>query len=138
MKEREKCQSGIFDYLKAPYTISYGVETGMDSFDETLIAHLKQLKLASYVCFPLRHNGDLVGFLELYSRDLKFDNEKVVSIAPYMPMLTLLAYELAVGFKAKLNQVILQNFTSLQEAVQWRFNQVAAHYLLEPKLENSL
>ncbi|SMG29897.1 hypothetical protein [Sphingobacterium psychroaquaticum] len=138
LKEREKCQSGIFDYLKAPYTISYGVETGMDSFDETLIAHLKQLKLASYVCFPLRHNGDLVGFLELYSRDLKFDNEKVVSIAPYMPMLTLLAYELAVGFKAKLNQVILQNFTSLQEAVQWRFNQVAAHYLLEPKLEKIL
>lgn len=129
-REREQCESGIFAFIKNPYTIAFGVEEGLDTQEPFLINLLQEAALSSYICIPLKHNKNLVGFLELYTRaPHKLDKYSLLKIKPFFSYLAQLAYELLIIFKQRIDQVILKNYTALQPAVQWRFNQVAASYL---------
>ncbi len=129
-REREQCESGIFEFIKNPHTIAFGVEEGLDTQEHLLINLLNEAALSSYICVPLKHNKNLVGFLELYTRSPhKLDKYSLLKIKPFFSYLAQIAYELLIIFKQRIDQVILKNYTALQPAVQWRFNQVAASYL---------
>ncbi len=120
----------IYDYLAAPYNISYGIEQRFDSKDQLFVNYLKSLGLESYVCFPLKNKNKLVGFLELFSTHPKgIDKKDLVNVMAYLPLITNLAMDLISTFKSSMDKVILDKYTSLQESVQWKFNQEAAHYL---------
>lgn len=135
-REREQCASGIFEFLKNPHTIAFGVEKGLDTEDPVVIGLLQSADLKGYVCYPLKHNKTLVGFLELYTRgEDRLGKDAVMKMKPFLPYLAQIAYELVIIFKQRLDQVILRNYTALQPAVQWRFNQVAARYLGDQTLE---
>ena len=129
-REKDNCQSNIFSYLKDPFTITYGVEGSLNSTDPILTGYLERLGLNTYICFPLKSKNNLVGFLELYSFKKDFlDKQKILDIVSILPLMTDLAADLVATFRSLMDKVILDNYTTLQEAVQWKFNQVAANYL---------
>ena len=136
-RERDHCHSNIFSYLKQPFTITYGIADTLDSSDLMLIEHFKTLGLKSYICFPLKYKDNLVGFLELYTYSEPLDRGQLLNVASFLSALTNLASDLVATFKNSMDKIILDKYTSLQEAVQWRFNQVAANYLSEVSLSNS-
>lgn len=135
-RESTNCTSEIYSYLKAPYTISYGLNDAFSISDEHFVKYLAYLGLKTYICFPLKNKGTLVGFLEIYADEAyAIEKKQVLNIASYIPLFTNLAIDLVTTFKNSMDKVILEKYTSLQEAVQWKFNQEAANYLSELSLD---
>lgn len=120
------------EYLKKPFVIAYGVHADFDTVVPEILDRLKVAKVKSYICCPLQYLDQVVGFVELYTReDEVLSPATVTRLSPLFPILTQLAYDLGLEFKNRLDAVILENFTALQPAVQWRFNQSAALFLKE-------
>lgn len=137
-RESLNCNHEIYTYLQSPFTITYGIEESFTTTDDQFIHQLKKLNIHSYVCFPLRNKNNLVGFLEVYAHGKDILGKKqLLNIASYLRLITNLAIDLVSTFKSTMDRVILDKFTALQEAVQWRFNQEAANYLSEVSLKKS-
>ncbi len=126
----DNIEDHILKYLEAPFVLAYHIHPDFDTKNEYFVGKIQSLGIRSYVCFPLKHQGELVGFLELHTRgDSELSPPILTRLSPLFPVLTLLGYDLRLRFKNKLETVILQHYTALQPAVQWRFNQAAAKYL---------
>lgn len=120
----------LYDYLAAPYNISYGIDPRYDTQDQLFIHRLKGLGLTAYVCLPLKNKGKLVGCLELFTASPEgLEKQNLLKVVSYLPLITNLSIDLISTFKSSVNKVILNKYTSLQESVQWKFNQEAALYL---------
>ncbi len=136
-RNSDSCTNEIYNYLQSPHTITYGLEESFNSSDELFVDHLLQLGIKSYVCFPLKNKTKLVGFLELFTTEANvLDKQSVMNVASFLPLIVNLAIDLVTTFKSSMDKVILDKYTSLQEAVQWKFNQEAANYLREVSLKN--
>lgn len=131
-RESAACSNEVYNYLKAPYTISHGLDDNFSSSDAHFVSYLTHLGLKTYVCFPLNNKGKLVGFLEIFAKEAAvLEKKQVLNIASFLPLITNLAIDLVATFKSSMDKVILDKYTSIQEAVQWKFNQEAANYLSE-------
>ncbi|ERJ57650.1 GAF domain-containing protein [Sphingobacterium paucimobilis] len=120
----------VLRYLESPFILSYNIHPDFDTKLEYFRAKIEALDVSSYVCFPLKHQEELVGFLELYTKEESTLSPSILTrLSPLFPVLIQLGYDLRLKFKNRLDTVILQNYTALQPAVQWRFNQAAAKYL---------
>src|SRR5690606_24680875 len=53
----------------------------------------------------------------------------LTQLRPAIPLLTQFVNDIILDFKARLDTVILDRFTALQPAVQWKFNEAAWAYL---------
>ncbi len=132
LKSKSSIKDQLYNYLQNPYTISYGIEKEFNSLNENFQTTLKDKGIESYVCFPLKQRNRLVGFLEVYSYDdTQLATSTYVNISSIMPLIAHLADDIIRKFKNSLDTIILENYTSLQPAVQWRFNQVAARFISE-------
>jgi hypothetical protein len=127
--------SGVIDpattaYLEKPYPVLYGIEKSLDTEDRLFRELIEREGLASYISIPLKHQQSLVGFLELYSYvPNRLDKTTMMIWKTFIPLLTQLTAEIVFLFKNSLERVILNNFTALNPAVEWRFNEVAAGQL---------
>ncbi len=130
--DKEIIQGGLMKYLDDPYILSFGIEEGVESRSSALKRSLQKTGLTSYICFPLIHNQGLVGIFELYTKDeARLNRNMLIQVRSFFALLAQLAYDIVLSFKNELNNVIHQKYTSLQSAVEWKFNQVAAEYLGE-------
>ena len=127
----EEAQNGeLLAYLDKPTILAFGVADNLDSEPSKLLEPIKNTGLHSYVCFPLFQQGKLVAIMELYSFDgVQLNRKMLVQIRNYYGLLTQLANNILSGFKSALNDIILHQYTALQPAVEWKFNQVAAAYM---------
>lgn len=117
-------------YLSNPQIIVYniGVEVGDSSFK--FLNDLSDLGVTSYVCIPLYYNSDVTGLLEVYTENgYTFDKVALAKLQKVSPLLAQLLYDQANRFSTKIEDVIKEKFTSLQPAVQWKFNETAYEYL---------
>lgn len=138
-RDLDNIEEHIFKYLEAPFVLAYNINPDFDTQHPYFVTKIQSLGINSYVCFPLKHQGELVGFLELYTRgDSALTPSVLTRLSPLFPVLTLLGYDLRLRFKNKLETVILQHYTALQPAVQWRFNQAAAKFLKDDENTNEL
>lgn len=141
--DKDIMAGGLMKYLDNPYILSFGVDGGIESQSSELKRSLQKTGLTSYICFPLIHNQDLVGIFEIYTRTKPgLNRNMLIQVRSFYTLLAQLAYDIVLSFKSELNNVILHKYTSLQPAVEWKFNQVAAAYLgelihlsAEPELE---
>ncbi|WP_346237622.1 GAF domain-containing protein [Niabella insulamsoli] len=86
--------------------------------------------IKSYLLAPLYYNKKLIGAFELYSIENTLLDEQIISrLEPAVPLLTQLVQNTLLDFENEIDKVIKNKFTSLQPAVQWRFNEAAWHYL---------
>lgn len=120
----------LYDYIQSPSILSYGVHPDFDTTIPEVLHSIKKEEVKSYICCPLQYHDKVVGFVELYARESAILTPAVLTrLSPFFPILTQLSSDLGLEFKNRLDTVILQNFTALQPAVQWRFNQSAALHL---------
>lgn len=131
-------------YLLNPQIIVYnvGVEIGDSTFK--FLNDLSDLGITSYVCMPLYHNSEVTGLLEVYTEaGHTFDKVVLAKLRKVSPLLAQLLHDQASHFNAKIENIIKEKFTSLQPAVQWKFNEAAYEYLKQlipdkpkPTIEN--
>ncbi len=84
----------------------------------------------SYIFIPLQLNGRLVGLLEVSCVEKEILHERMITLLePVIPLLAQLANHRIEVFENKIQSIIKEKFTSLQPAVEWKFNQVAWNFI---------
>lgn len=132
-----KIDPEIAGYLKHPHVIFYtsnatnGIRNTTSVFDE----RISLSGVTTYLCIPLIHNHSLSGILEIYNREQdQLDNETMQALGSLVPLLSQLAQDITLEFKKRIDDIIINRFTTIQSSVQWKFNHIAAQYIQE--LEN--
>ncbi|WP_312340131.1 GAF domain-containing protein [Sphingobacterium sp.] len=126
-------------YLKHPHVIFYnnnamnGIRNTKSTFDE----QISKSGVKAYLCIPLIHNHSLSGILEIYSREEdQLDNETMQALGALVPILSQLSQDITLEFKKRIDDIIINRFTTIQPSVQWKFNHVAAQYIQEIENDN--
>ena len=95
-----------------------------------MLPGLQSAGIKSYIVLPVHHNKNLVGILELAaSTPGALTSADVSVLQPVLPLLGQILQLGISGFSTKIEKIIKEKFTSLQPAVEWRFNEVAWQYL---------
>ncbi|HEY0297980.1 MAG TPA: GAF domain-containing protein [Arachidicoccus sp.] len=93
--------------------------------------------IKSMAIVPIYFQKNLVGALEIFSKEKNAIDEKViVSLEPVIPLLEQLLQTNIDDFDVILDNIVKDKFTSLQPSVQWRFNEAAWHYLQKKRTNN--
>ncbi|WP_104384825.1 GAF domain-containing protein [Sphingobacterium sp. HMA12] len=122
----------VANYLKHPHLIFYNTLDAIKNTTSIFDERIKASGVKTYVCIPLIHNHTLSGILEIYSYQLdQLENETMHSIRELVPLLSQLSHDITTEFKKRIDEIIINRFTTIQPAVQWKFNHVAAQYIQE-------
>jgi hypothetical protein len=117
------------EYFKNP-RIFFMRSFGEEDEKRDLIRVLKADGVESYALLPVYYDNRVAGVLEVYSSKTQAIDEKVLAkIDPALPFIAQIFENTIDEFNADIENVIREKFTSLQPAVQWKFKDVAWHYL---------
>lgn len=135
----ERYRQLVDAYLKDPKRLLFPEITAEESEKYPLMGMLNQHGVNSYALFPLHHNGRIVGCLEVYTEDASvFKGYTLSKLETAFPYLAQLCQNLISNFNYSITKVIREQFTALQPAVRWRFNEAAYRYLSSGAAKNNL
>ncbi|HVW60789.1 MAG TPA: hypothetical protein VHC48_12155 [Puia sp.] len=119
-------------YYKEPRTIFYEHINESNENGAFFLKTLRQNGIKSYALLPVWYNSQLAGVLEVSSRkEGVLDQSLLYKLDIVLPLLAQLLQKNIDEFEASLKNVIKENFTSIQPAVEWKFNEAAWHYIKE-------
>ena len=108
-----------------------------ENLDEAAFTEVKELKYyyddggRSLIISPLKHNGDLIGVLEIIANEPgTFKASVIKKIEPAIPLFTLALEKSAESLNNQIDKVIKEKFTAVQPAVEWKFTEAAFKYIL--------
>jgi hypothetical protein len=120
----------IEKYQRNPRILVYNGISSEEKAEDHFLRILKKTPVESYALLPVYYHRELTGVLEIYSeKEILFDERLFSKMQTAIPLIAQLLKFTRDEFQAQLSNVIRDKFTSLQPAVQWRFNEVAWHYL---------
>lgn len=121
-------------YFKNPKVLFYREILDDQAEKKEFLKFLKQQGVASYALIPVYFNNALAGVLEVYANRKGLMDEALLSrLEPAIPLLAQLLKNSIDQFQESIDKVIKEKFTSIQPSVQWKFNEVAWHYLRDNK-----
>ncbi len=95
---------------------------------------LSEAGIKSYAVIPVFYNKHIAGMMEIYSENRIVFYENLLSRLEFaIPHIAQLLQNSIEYFNACIDRVIKDNFTSIQPAVQWKFNETAWDYVKNPK-----
>jgi hypothetical protein len=137
----DECESGAArsayqafaeEYIRNPRPLIYKTISSKEAKLYPFLSTCTRTGIQSFIVLPLFSNNQLAGMLEIYTRTPGILDEKVLALLePAYPVLSQLVQLSIDDFDAAIDGVIKEKFTSLQPAVQWKFNEAAWHYLQE-------
>ena len=117
-------------YFKNPKQVFYREISLDDEERQPYIKMLKSKGINAFALLPVFFNNALAGVLEIYSEKKGILNENLLSkLDPAMPLLSQLLKNKIDEFNNSIDHVVKEKFTAIQPSVQWKFNEVAWHYL---------
>lgn len=129
----------IQEYIENPRTLIFPEITEEEYVTYPMLKLLRAVDIKSYALFPLYYNARLVGCLELYTKDPNaFSGQTLTKIEAAFPLLAQLFQNVIADFNTEIQEVITDKFTALQRSVQWRFHEVAYHYIQSGGKERNL
>ncbi|WP_295767689.1 hypothetical protein [uncultured Mucilaginibacter sp.] len=94
---------------------------------------LRESGIKSYAVIPVFHNKHIAGIMEVYSeKELVFYENLLSRLEFALPLVAQLLQNTIEYFNDCITDVIKEKFTSIQPAVQWKFNEVAWDYIKNP------
>ena len=92
----------------------------------THLAPLYKNGTRSFVHYPMQNSDGLLGYLELASPIPNLFSQEVISkFEPAIPLLSVAMLKHRDSFHHKVEKVIKEKFTALQQSVEWKFAEVA-------------
>ena len=105
---------------------------------EIFIKALENEGIQYYLLMPVFNKGRMVGLLEVYSKEKMFLEEEALSqISLAKPLISRVFQNVIDSFNARIDTVIKEKFTSIQEAVEWKFQQAAWHFIRDSHLNQN-
>jgi len=136
--ESDKPYRAIMDFLSKVNkpVILKDIQKNPDNLP--LISLLVEMGLQEVILYPLRHNGDLVGVLEICSFQKEtFDPMMIHTLDHLAPSLSLALHRQAENLDHKIKAIIRKNFTAIHPVVEWKFDEIALDYVLEEEAGKS-
>jgi len=133
--DQQQCNGGFFTTMIEKFVahpkLVYFDDLDTDSTPNQRAAGILYAEgVKSYALFPVFYNNKLVGAIETYSKQKGVLNEQTLSaMEPAKELIAQLIQNSLTAFEDEIEAVIKEKFTSLQPSVQWKFNEVAWHYL---------
>jgi hypothetical protein len=91
-------------------------------------------EIKSFVVYPIKTRDGLIGVFEVGSPDEDDITPSTVNcLNTAIPLITDLVYYMIETFDTRIERLVKEKFTPLQESVEWKFNEVAWEYLLNEK-----
>jgi hypothetical protein len=133
---RNAYQSFAEEYMRNPKPLIYKTISSKEAKLYPFLATCTRTGIQSFMVLPLYSNNKLAGILEIFTKEPGILDEKVLAmLEPAYPVLAQLVQLTIDHFNAAIDGVIKEKFTSLQPAVQWKFNEAAWRYL--EQIENT-
>ena len=109
-----------------PQLVTYGKEESEDAKDQPFFQAFGQSGIQAYGALPVFHNQELAGMLEVATTNKGAMNKSLLTkLDAALPILAQLMHNTRAEFKDTLDHIITSDFTAIQPAVQWKFNEVA-------------
>lgn len=103
---------------------------GPKEMEVTFLEHFRKLKVRSLALLPVFYSRQPVGVLAMHTwEDETFEESTVSLLEPALPAIAQLFEVYIDEFNLEIETIIKEKFTSIQPSVQWKFNEVAWHYL---------
>lgn len=94
------------------------------------MGYLYEQGTRSFITYPMQNSEGLIGVLELASNEKNALNQSVMAkLEPAIPLLSLAMLKCRDSFHNKIEKVIREKFTALQQPVEWKFAEVAWEHL---------
>jgi GAF domain-containing protein len=113
-----------------------GLPVPLSNLDEQMTEIMPFLKYVydqgkrSYLFYPMQNGDELIGLLELSSPvKNSLTQELIARLEPAMPLLSLAMLKCRDGFNTRIEKLIKEKFTALQQSVEWKFSEVAWDHL---------
>ncbi|MDF2158562.1 GAF domain-containing protein [Algoriphagus sp. CAU 1675] len=135
---RNLCKGGCEDSLKAVLDFLSKIDTPVFlndlsenpedfPFGEKII----QMGIREIILYPLKHNGNLVGVLEVCGKEEQnFDPSMLMTLDFLAPSLSLALHRQAENLDHRIKGIIRKNFTAIHPVVEWKFDEIALDYVL--------
>jgi hypothetical protein len=96
-----------------------------------LLRHYFEQGIKSLILCPLKcEDGQLIGLLEIASETKgKLQFHHLTRIAPAIQLFALALEKTSESLEMQIDKTIKEHFTAVQPAVEWKFTEVAFHYL---------
>ena len=117
------------DYFRDPTLILYEQLPERKRGEPAFLEYLRRTGIQSFGVMPVFYNSRITGALEISSRKEGVVNAAL--LARLDRVIPLLAQILRLGieeFDGRIQSIVMENFTSLQPSVEWRFNEAAWHF----------
>ena len=128
---KERIEILLARFIERPEILFFSRDGFSDNYNtEPFLYGLKDFGIEDYALIPIIHNKEMVGVMEVFSKKKDVMDDRVLSrVFSTNTLLAQLLKDEIVEFTTKLNGIIKDKFTSLQSAVQWKFNDMAWEYL---------
>ncbi|SFE84390.1 hypothetical protein SAMN05518672_1118 [Chitinophaga sp. CF118] len=98
------------------------------------LEYFRKLGVRSLALLPVFHHHNLVGVLCMHTwSDLTFDESVLALLEPAKSAIEQVSQVYIDEFNMEIENIIKEQFTSIQASVQWKFNEAAWEYLYNKK-----
>jgi hypothetical protein len=113
-------------FYREPRLLLHEVLPDPSESDSFFLAMLRRKGIQGYSLVPVYHNTELVGVMELSSRKEGVVNKALLArLEEALPLLAQLLQRSTDEFDRRIKALVKENFTSIQPAVEWKFNEAA-------------
>ncbi|HEX3081165.1 MAG TPA: GAF domain-containing protein [Puia sp.] len=119
------------DFTRNPRMIIWSAGDRESHLPEFIGNAFREAGIGNYIMFPIYHHEQVTGFFEVSTSSGKpmLSEAQMVRLKPVLPIMTQLIQDIIARFNQRIESIIKEKFTSIQPAVQWKFNEAAWHYL---------
>jgi hypothetical protein len=119
----------VEQYFLEPKLVVYETLPAYQQDEPFFLGPLRTAGVKAYGLIPVYYNNGLAGVLEVSSwKETVLDQELLDRVDVVMPLLAQLLQRSIEEFENRLKSIVKENFTSIQPAVEWKFNEAAWHY----------
>jgi hypothetical protein len=125
------------EFSENPRIIVWSADEKNSSFPKVIADAFLHAGIGTYLLFPVYHNNQMTGLFEISTKKEypMISEAQLVKLKPAMPLISQLIQNLIDRFNINIENIIKEKFTSIQPAVQWKFNETAWHYLRDHIVE---
>lgn len=130
----EEFQRQVKGYTASPRFFFSEDITSPEEQGHVFLEYFRRLGVRSLALMPVFYNHKLVGVLCMHTwKDHTFSESILPLLEPAISAVEQLSQIYIDEFNLEIETIIKEQFTSIQEAVQWKFNEAAWNYLYSKK-----
>ena len=128
----------VENYIREPRMILYETLPDYQEGEPFFLGALRRAGIRGYGLMPVFYNNRLAGVLEISSKKAGIPDSALLSrMDVVIPLLAQLLQRASDEFDNRIETIIKENFTSLQPAVEWKFNEAAWQFELQRRKSES-